>query len=226
LAISLLGLFGSASIGVYSLTTERMALVPPQVSEGKVKKLEECLRVKVIKTTVGKSVLIGALASANSNGIALPHFITDEEIHAIKSALPDINVAIMETKRTAYGNMVLANDKGAIADPRLKEKDFANVSEAFGVEMVSSEIAGLPYVGSLATATNKGALAHPLLKEEEQQRLKEVLKVPVDVGTVNCGIPYVGTGLIANSHGAVAGFVTTGPELFIIGQALDVVKEE
>jgi translation initiation factor 6 (eIF-6) len=32
--------------------------------------------------------------------------------------------------------------------------------------------------------------------------------------------------LIANSHGAMAGFVTTGPELFIIGQALDVVKEE
>jgi translation initiation factor 6 len=53
-----------------------------------------------------------------------------------------------------------------------------------------------------------------------------VLKVPVDLGTINCGIPYVGMGLIANSHGAVAGFVTTGPELFILGQALDVVKEE
>jgi len=224
LAISLLGFLGSASIGVYSLTTQRMALVPPQVSEGKVKRLEECLRVKVIKTTVGESVLIGALASANSKGIALPNYVADEEIRTIKSSLPDINVAIMETKRTAYGNMVLANDKGAIADPRLKRKDLANVSDAFGVEVVLGEVAGLPYVGSLATATNKGVLAHPLLKEEELQRLKEVLKVPVDVGTINCGIPYVGTGLIANSYGAVAGFVTTGPELFIIGQALDVVE--
>lgn len=226
MAISLLGLLGSASIGVYSLTTDRMAIVPLQVSERKVRKFEECLGVKVIKTTIGKSVLIGALASANSNGIALPHYVAEDEIRLIKSVLPDINTAILETRRTAYGNLVLVNDKGAIADPRLNEKDVANVSDALGVEVVLGEIAGLPYVGSLATATNKGVLAHPLLKEEEMQTLKEVLKVPVDVGTINLGIPHVGTGLIANSQGAVAGFVTTGPELFIIGQALDVVKEE
>lgn len=226
MAISLLGLFGSASIGVYSLTTERMTLVPPQVSDSKAKKLEECLHVKVVRTMIGECSLIGALTSANSNGVALPHYATDKEIHTIKSALPDINIAVMETKRTAYGNMVLANDKGAIADPRLREKDLANVSDAFGVEVVLSEIAGLPYVGSLATATNKGVLAHPLLKEEEQQRLREILKVPVEVGTVNCGIPYVGTGLIANSHGAAAGFVTTGPELFMIEEALDLVNAE
>jgi len=226
LAISLLGLFGSASIGVYTLATETMALVPPQISENKARKLEESLHVKVIKTTIGECSLIGALTSANSNGIALPHYVTGEEIGVIKSVLPEINIAIMETKRTAYGNMVLANDKGAISDPRLKETDLANVSDALGVEVVPGEIAGLPYVGSLATATNKGVIAHPLLKEEEQRQLKDVLKVPVELGTINCGIPYVGTGLIANSRGAVVGFITTGPELFIIEQALDLVNVE
>ena len=226
MAIDLMGLFGSASIGVYSLATEKMAIVPPQMSKAKAKQLEECLKVKVIRTTIGKSVLVGALTSGNSSGVVLPHYVTEEEIDTIKSAAPDINIAIMETKRTAYGNMVLANDKGAIVDPRLKEADLANISDALGVDVVLGEIADLPYVGSLATATNKGVLVHPLLKEEEQQRLKEVLRVPVDVGTVNCGLPYVGMGLIANSRGAAAGFVTTGPELFIIGQALDVVKEK
>jgi translation initiation factor 6 len=186
-------------------------------------RLEECFGVKVVRTTIGESILVGALASANSSGISLPHYVTEEETRTIKSAIPDINVAVMETKRTAYGNMVLVNDRGAVADPRLLEKDLRNVSDAFGVEVVLGEIAGLPYVGSLATATNKGVLAHPLLKDEERKRLEDVLKVPVDVGTVNCGVPYVGTGLIANSRGAVAGFVTTGPELFIIGQTLDLV---
>lgn len=225
MAISLLGFLGTASIGVYSLATEEIAIVPPETSEAKVRRLEECLRVKVLKTLIGESVLIGALTSANSNGIVFPHYVAEEEVDAVRSLAPDLNVAVMETKRTAYGNMVLANDKGAIADPRLMGKDLANATDVLGVEVVSGEIAGLPYVGSLATATNRGVLAHPLLKEEEQQLLSEVLKVPVDVGTVNCGIPYVGTGLIANSHGAVAGYVTTGPELFIIGQALDLVKE-
>lgn len=224
MAIDLMGFFGSASLGVYSLATDNLAIVPPGVSKNKAERIEECLKVKLIKTTVGVSVLAGALACGNSNGILLPHYVKDEEINAIKSAAPGINVKVMETKRTAYGNIVLANDKGAIADPRLNEKDLADISDTLGVEVLTGEIAGLPYVGSLATATNKGVLAHPLLSEEENQRLKEALKVSVDVGTINRGIPYVGTGLIANSHGALAGFFTTGPELFIIGQALDMVK--
>jgi len=131
----------------------------------------------------------------------------------------------METKRTAYGNMVLANDYGALIDSRLKEEDAKTVADTLGVEVVRGEIAGLPYVGSLAIATNKGVLTHPLLKEEERKILTDVFKVPVDVGTINCGIPYVATGLIGNKFGAIAGSLTTGPELFIIGQALDVVKE-
>ncbi len=95
-----------------------------------------------------------------------------------------------------------------------------------GVEAMPTEIAALPYVGSLAVATNKGVLAHPLLKDEERKILESVFKVPVDVGTINCGIPYVGTGLIANTHAAVAGSMTTGPEMFIIGNALDVVQDD
>jgi len=225
LAIFLVGLFGSASIGVYSLVTEEMVIVPPVVSENKAEKLEEWLKVEVTRTMVGESVLIGALASANSNGIVLPHFTREEEIKAVKSACSEINVAVMETRRTAYGNLVLSNDFGAIVDPRIKGADLKRIADTLGVEAVSGEIAGLPYVGSLAIATNKGVLAHPLLKEEEQKLLADVLKVHVDVGTINCGIPYVSTGLIGNSQTVVAGSLTTGPELFIIGQALDVVKE-
>jgi translation initiation factor 6 len=224
LSVTLMGIFGCASVGCYTLTTEKMAIVPPQLSVDKVKRLEETLKVKAVKTTVGSSVLIGALTSANSNGVVLPHFAQDAEIEKIKSAFPEINIALMETKRTAYGNIVLANDNGAIVDPRLSDKDIDNVAETLGVEAVRGEIAGLPYVGSLAAATNKGAIAHPMIKEEEQKLLQSVLKVPVDVGTVNCGIPYVGTGLIGNTEGALVGFITTGPELVIIENALDLVK--
>lgn len=224
MAIFLFSLFGSASIGVYSLATSKMVIVPPQLPENKAKELEDWLRARVIRTTIGGSVLIGALSCANSNGIILPHFVQEKEVEAIRE-ISDMNVTVMETRRTAYGNSVLANDYGAVVDPRLKTKDLKEIIDTLGVEAVKEEIAALPYVGSLATATNKGVLAHPLLKEEEQKILADVLKVHVDVGTVNCGIPYVSTGLIGNKWGAVAGFITTGPELFIIGQALDVVKE-
>jgi len=224
LALFLFDLFGSASVGVYSLATDGMVIVPPQVPKTKVQKLEEWLKAKVVRTTIGESVLIGALACANSKGVILPHFTQEKEIAAIKSA-SDTNVTVMDAKKTAYGNLILVNNYGAIVDPRLKKGDVKKIEDTLGVEVVLGEIAGLPYVGSLAIATNKGVLAHPLIREEEQRILKSVLKVHVDVGTINCGIPYVATGLIGNKSGAVVGSMTTGPEMFIIGQALDVVKE-
>jgi translation initiation factor 6 len=224
LTLFLFDVFGNASIGVYSLVNDRIAILPPQVPEAKRQKLGEWLKVQVVATTVGESVITGALACSNSNGVLLPSFATEEEVKAIK-AVADLNVTVMDTKRTAYGNMVLANDKGAVVDTRMEREDMDKISDTLGVEVVHCDIAGLPYVGSLAAATNKGVLAHPLLKDEERKVLNEVLKVPVDVGTVNCGIPYVATGLIGNSYGAAVGNLTTGPEMFIIGHALDVVKD-
>lgn len=224
MTIHLSSLAGSASIGVYSLVTDEIVIIPRWVPVRKAQRLAEWLKVKLIHTTIGGSVLAGALSCANSNGMLLPHYVRDEEVEAIKSVFKG-NITVMETKKTAYGNMVLANDKGAVVDPRLKPSEVKKISETLGVEAVAGEIAGLPYVGSLAVATNKGVLAHPLLKDSERKILEDVLKVPVDVGTINCGIPYVGTGLIGNSHAAVAGLLTTGPEMFIIGHALDVVRE-
>ena len=223
MAVYLSNLVGNACIGVYSLATDKVVIIPKSVPIGKAEEVGEWLKVDLAHVTVGKSVLVGALACANSNGILLSHFVTKEEAKVIKSVFEG-NMTIMETKRTAYGNLVLANDNGAIVDPRLKPSEIKDISETLGVEVVPSEIAGLPYTGSLGAATNKGVLVHPLLKNSERKILGEVLKVPVDVGTTNCGIPYVGTGLIGNRHAVVAGSMTTGPEMFIIGNALDVVK--
>ena len=210
---------GSPSIGVYSLANEKIAMIPRMVPQEKAQEIADWLKAKLVYTSIGGSVLCGALAYANSNGMLLPHYVRDEELTQIKSVF-DGNITIMETKKTAYGNLVLANDKGAVVDPRFKAPTIKQISETLGVEVVPTEIAGLPYVGSLAVATNKGVLAHPLLKDEERKILEDVFKVPVDVGTINCGVPYVGTGLIANSNASVAGSMTTGPEMFIIEHAL------
>jgi translation initiation factor 6 len=225
LTVYLSSIVGSASIGVYSLANESIVVIPRMVPKEKAQEFADWLKVKLIYTSISGSVLAGALACANSNGMLLPNSVREEELTQIKSAFEG-NITIMETKKTAYGNLVLANDKGAVVDPRFKQNEIKQISETLGVEAVPTEIAGLPYVGALAVATNKGLLVHPLLKDEERKILENVFKVPVDVGTVNCGIPYVGTGLLANSHAAVAGSMTTGPEMFIIGSALDVVQEE
>ena len=225
MTVYLSSIVGSASIGVYAFATENIVMIPRMVPLEKAQEYANWLKTKLLYTSIGGSVLGGALVCANSNGMVLPNYVRQEELTQIKSVF-DGNITIMETKKTAYGNLVLASDKGAVVDPRFKENELTLIADALGVEVVPTEIAGLPYVGSLATATNKGVLAHPLLKDEERKILESVFKVPVDVGTINCGVPYVGTGLLANSHAAVAGSMTTGPEMFIIGNALDVVQED
>ena len=68
----LFDIFGNACIGVYSLVNDKIAIVPPQVPEHKRQKVEEWLKVKVVATTIGKSLINGALACSNSNGVILP----------------------------------------------------------------------------------------------------------------------------------------------------------
>ncbi|MHA1130029.1 MAG: hypothetical protein ACTSQQ_04400 [Candidatus Helarchaeota archaeon] len=43
----------------------------------------------------------------------------------------------------------------------------------------------------------------------------------VGIGTINAGFHLIGSGLIANVHGAIAGELTTGPELARVGLVLE-----
>jgi translation initiation factor 6 len=210
-------LMGSPNIGVCMLATNSFFLTPLGVNKNKINKLKEVLKGDVISTNIGGSRLIGVLAAANSNGILLPYFAEDEEVKAIKSVI-DLNVERLMSKRTALGNLILVNDYGAFVDIDLiKEKGVVKkIEDVFDVEPVQGKIADLRFVGSLAVSNNKGTLTHPMIKEDEMVLLKEVLKVTVDVGTVNFGVPFVASGLVVNENGAVIGNLTTGPEILII----------
>ena len=225
MAVYLSSIIGSVCIGVYSIANEKIVIIPKMVPQEKAEETAKWLKVKLVHTSIANSILAGAFICANSTGMVLPKSIRKEELSLIKSFF-DGTTTIIDSKKTAFGNLVLTNDKGAIVDPNFTESEVKQISSALGVEAIPGEIAGLPYVGSLAVATNKGILANPNIKDDEKDLLESVLKVPAEKGTINCGIPYVGTGLIANSHAAVAGSLTTGPEMFIIENAIDVVQED
>jgi translation initiation factor 6 len=156
------------------------------------------------------------LVAANSHGILLPHYTFKNEI---KLLIKETGVIVekVESRKTAIGNLILTNDYGAIIDEQLNEpKLIKTIGEILNVEIVSGTIMKLPYVGSLAIATNKGVLAHPMILDEEKALIEDVLHVPVERGTVNGGVPFVSSGMLANKNGVVVGNMTTGSELFII----------
>ncbi|MHA1605398.1 MAG: translation initiation factor IF-6 [Candidatus Freyarchaeota archaeon] len=212
--------FGDTNVGVFLLATESYAILPKGRPITNRRLVEKTLRVEIIETSIGDSFIIGVLAAGNSSGLVVPEFTTDEEIEIIKRRL-DINVQRVPGKINALGNTILVNDNAALVHPELSEEAINIIKKNLDVEVYRGNIAGSPLVGSVAVATNRGILVHPLTDDETLEWLSEKFNTPARIGTVNCGSPYIKVGLVANTKGAIVGKETTGPELFQIGQALN-----
>ena len=61
----------------------------------------------------------------------------------------------------------------------------------------------------MTVANNQGILAHPDISAEEAEKISEILQVPVMVGTVCFGSPYVGAGCVASNSGCLVGSGST-----------------
>ena len=204
-------IFGDPNVGIFSFATETIAVLPAGVSPKQLASYAEALGTETCAVGIADSRLVGIYLSGNSNSILLPYIATGEEVSKLRSA--GIKITIVQEKKTALGNLILCNDKGAIIDPRLKPNTVSIIEKALKVPVKPGTIGGLPQIGSLATASNKGVLANPMIDESEKRHLSEVLQVPVSVGTVNSGVPYPKSGIVVNSKGAVVGSHTLGSEL-------------
>jgi translation initiation factor 6 len=219
MTVVLADIFGSSNIGVYCFACEGWAAVPAGTPSSKKKKLEDCLGVDVCEVNVAGSRLLGIMMAGNANGLVLPHIVRDHELETIKKSTK-LNIQILEDERTALGNLILANDNGAIVDPEFSTSTIERLEELLQVEVVRGHISGLPYVGSMAVATNKGAIISPFAHDDEKDTVKDLLKVQIEPSTVNGGVPFVRSGLLATSHGAVIGPLTLGKELMAISQVM------
>lgn len=211
--------FGSSSVGVFAAATDDVLLMRNDVEDDVCEDIENELDVPAIRTTIGGSSTVGALCVGNSNGLLVSNRISDAEREAIAD-VADLPVTELPGKINAAGNVVLANDSGAYVHPDLSREAVQAVNNGLGVRVERGELAGLQTVGTAAVATAEGVLCHPKATDEELDFLEELLDVYADIGTINYGGPLVGSGLVANSRGYVAGRDTTGPELGRIEDAL------
>jgi translation initiation factor 6 len=217
MAVILADVFGSPNIGVYCFCTENVVIVPPGLTNRKIGQFEQALGVDVCKTTIAGSTLIGALVTGNSNGLLVPHTVRDYECKRLREFS---KVVIVDSRWTALGNVVLANDFGAVVHPEAPKEVVSSVNEGLKVKPVQSKIGTLSFVGALGIATNKGALLSPTTLGEEQSVIQSALQVEAQLSTTNGGVKFVRSGILANSKGAVVGPLTRGAELMQVSRAL------
>ncbi|MGI0030235.1 MAG: translation initiation factor IF-6, partial [Nitrososphaeraceae archaeon] len=206
---------------LFTRTNDNTLLLPFGFAETKTNKLKEYLDVeKIIHVSVAGTRLMGPMTVMNNNGILLPSTVSDEEIQILKQT--GLNVERLKSKFTAIGNLISANDKGAIVSNLFKGEVNQDIKDTLGVPIQTMSIGGFIQVGSMVVATNAGAIVHPKANDAEISRISEILQVEAEPATVNGGSPYLSSGIIANFSSVIVGNLTTGPELIMISRALKV----
>lgn len=208
---------GSSNVGAFCRVTDNWILQAPS-NEPTTRGLTELFELQPITTSVGQSTLVGILTAGNQNGLLVPHTTLDEEVESLQDAL-DIPIIPLKSKLTALGNLILTNDHAALVSTEFSKTNLKVIRDTLGVEVEAKTLAGSDLVGSYCVVTNKGLLAHTDISEEELNWLASFFSVESEIGTINCGVPYVSIGLLATRHAAAAGFETTGPELMRITEA-------
>jgi translation initiation factor 6 len=213
--------YRSPNVGLFSRTNNDTLLLPFGFAETKAKKLKEYLDVeKIIHVSIAGTRLIGPMTVMNNNGILLPYTVSDDEIRILKQT--GLNVDRLKSKFTAIGNLISANDKGALVSNLFKGEADQNIKDILGVPLQTFSIGGYVQVGSMIVATNAGAIVHPMANDSEISRISEILQVEAEPATVNGGSPFLSSGIIANFSSVIVGNLTTGPELIMISRALKV----
>lgn len=208
-------------MGLFTRTNDNTLLLPFGFADTKTKKLKEYLDVeKIIHFSVAGTRLMGPMTVMNNNGILLPSTVSDEEIQILKQT--GLNVERLKSKFTAIGNLISANDKGAIVSSLFKGEVDQGIRDALGVPLETMSVGGFVQVGSMVVATNAGAIVHPKANDAEISRISEILQVEAEPATVNGGSPFLSSGIIANFSSVIVGNLTTGPELIMISRALKV----
>ena len=206
------------NIGIYISTNDDHILLPMGFAKSKAEKLAEYLNAEILYTSAANTRLIGVLTVMNNHGILLPKTAYQNEYDLLKDET-DLEVGVLDSKYTALGNVICANDRGAIVSPWLSEDDCSMISQVLDVEVHQRKIAGFNQTGAVLATNNTGTVIHPEADEEDMKVFANFLGTRVEHSTINGGIPYVSSGILANNNNIAAGSLTTGPEIMMLTRA-------
>ena len=214
----LLDFHENPNIGVYCRANDSIVFLQKNLLKRVKNEISSALGTSIVELSIADSTIIGSLLALNSQGAVVTDFADKETVDKIKEQ--GLDVFVVKDVINAAGNDILVNDNGALIHPDIKNYSMKKIGETLGVPVKKGTIASIKTIGMAAVVTNKGCLCHPKVTDEEKKQLEKLFDVSVMIGTVNHGVPMIGSGLVANTKGAIIGKLTTGIEMGRIEEAL------
>ncbi len=203
------------NIGIYTKANDSFVFIPNGFAATKASTLSTHLQVAPLFTSVANTRLIGTLMVVNNNGMLIPNISFEHELSYLKKST-GLNVQVLDVKMTALGNMMCVNDKGGVVSPKIPKEAVKTIQDTLGIEIIQKKIAGYHQVGAMAYANNHGGIIHPETDDDDIKAVSDILKVKIEPATINGGIPYVASGILANNKSIVVGNLTNGPEIMML----------
>ena len=211
-------IYSGPNIGIYTRVNDEFVFLPNGFADTKSEKLSEYLQVTPLEISVANSRVLGIMMAVNNHGILLPSTCSEAEYNHIKK-LTDLNVEILDVKNNALGNMMSVNDKGGIVSPLIPKQDLQRIRDVLDIEVIQLKIAGFQQVGAVMTTSEKGTVVHPETDNEDMKTISNMLGGNIEAATINGGIPFVSSGILANNKAVVVGTLTNGPEIMMLTRA-------
>ena len=211
-------IYRNPNIGIYTKANNDFVFIPRGFAQTKTENLAKYLQTDYLITSIANTRLLGILMVLNNHGILLPKTCSQEEIKNLKKGT-DLNIKILDAKHNALGNLICANDKGGIISPVIDKEHLREIEDVLDIEVLQKKIAGYNQVGAVMTATNQGGVIHPEADEKDISVFSNILGINIEPATINGGIPYLSSGILANSNAVVVGTLTSGPEIMMLTRA-------
>lgn len=210
--------YSGPNIGIFTSVNDKFVFIPNGFAKTKAENLARYLQTEYLMTPVANTRLLGILMVLNNHGILLPKTSSPEEIAHLRKCT-DLNVKILDTKYNALGNLICVNDKGGVISPIIEKEFIKEIEDVLDIEVIQKKVAGYHQVGAVMGANNLGGIIHPEADEEDIKNFSNVLGVNIEPATINGGIPFVSSGMLANSNAVVVGNLTNGPEIMMLTRA-------
>ncbi len=206
------------NIGIYTNVNDDYVFIPNGFTKSKAENLADYLDASYVFTSIANTRLVGVLMVVNNHGILIPRTSAQYELEHLEKST-GLDVTVIDTKYTALGNMIAANSKGAVVSPMISKEHIKQIEDALDVEVIQKKVAGYQQVGAMVVVTDSGGIIHPETDEKDIKAISDVMGIHIEAATINGGIPFVSSGILANNHSAVVGRPTNGPEIMMLTRA-------